>query len=385
MSTILARVIGGGSSAGTATARDVLAGKTFSNDDDIEIVGTATAIPATEHHVTTEDQVIIGPYSHTTGNQTLKGISTQNISASNIKSGVTAKINNGESDIVSATGTYTSVLSSGQTAMTAAQLLAGYSGFVNGSGEIQGLMVDKSGSSTTATVSRDENTGDILTQIPTNGYYNTSAYLKASGNVFGDAAQTDVLSGKYFTSSNGLKIQGSIGVQAGKTVYATTSDQTAVSSGKYCSGDIIVKKLTQTNLTAANILRGKTISINNGSTNVWSVAGNSAVMKMISGTINAGTTNIGYTYYTSLNDGTSKYGTFYKKEITRSITPVYVLTIYQDEGDYTIYDYTTRQFFTYWMAPCITGTFATSILSSSKITLLFPIENKSYNYYVFGY
>ena len=403
MSTILARVIGGGSSAGTATARDVLAGKTFSNDDDIEIVGTATAIPATEHHVTTEDQVIIGPYSHTTGNQTLKGISTQNISASNIKSGVTAKINNGESDIVSATGTYTSVLSSGQTAMTAAQLLAGYSGFVNGSGEIQGLMVDKSGSSTTATVSRDENTGDILTQIPTNGYYNTSAYLKASGNVFGDAAQTDVLSGKYFTSSNGLKIQGSIGVQAGKTVYATTSDQTAVSSGKYCSGDIIVKKLTQTNLTAANILRGKTISINNGSTNVWSVAGNSAVMKMISGTVNPNSAGNGSSLQT-IEKGISSYKTFYPINISRSVTPLYSVMFNKTRGSnmcsISICNYSTRRVYarhTVYKSgyssltnnKFIQGILPSNFFSSSYITLPRPQylsdTGNTMTYYVFGY
>ena len=326
MSTILARVIGGGSSAGTATARDVLAGKTFSNDDDVEIVGTATAVPATEYHVTTEDQTIITSDSHTTGNQTLKGITSENISVSNIRSGTTVKVNNGESDIVKVTGTYTSGLSSGQTAMTAAQLLAGYSGYVNGGNEIKGSMANKAGTTQTATVDRSGT--DIRMKIPADGYYNTSAYLKAAGSVFGDAAAGHVLSGKYFTSSNGLKIQGSIGSQAAKTVYATTSDQTAVASGKYCSGAITVKKLTQTNLAAANIKKGVTISINNGSSNVWSVAGN--IYRCLTGTVTTTST----TNYISVNSSTDEINTphnskrinIYYSDINPGFTPLHIFS-----------------------------------------------------------
>ena len=40
MSKVLCRVIGGGSSVGTAKAGDVSRGKTFSNDDDVEVQGT---------------------------------------------------------------------------------------------------------------------------------------------------------------------------------------------------------------------------------------------------------------------------------------------------------------------------------------------------------
>ena len=399
MSTILARVIGGGSSAGTATARDVLAGKTFSNDDDVEIVGTATEVPATEHHVTTEDQVIIPSYSHTTGNQTLKGVSIENISASNIKSGVTAKVNNGESDIVSVAGSYTSNLSEGQTAMTAAQLLAGYSGYVNGSGEIQGSMVNKGGATSTATVSRSGT--DILMRIPADGYYNTSSYLKAAGSVFGDAAQTHVLSGKYFTSSNGLKIQGSISSQAAKTVYATTSDQTAVSAGKYCSGAITVKKLTQTNLAAANILRGKTISINNGSTNVWSVTGNSAVMKMVSGsyiptwsTANSNNINAyvkddkGLTYSRIWGTDNYCYVAFDKKAL--NITPLYGLTFYNEEKTsyrHLLINYTNRNI-VFIEGPIFRGTLPSSLISTnpSSVTLVANrLISKEFVYYVMGY
>lgn len=63
----------------------------------------------------------------------------------------------------------------------------------------------------------------------------------------------------------------SITTKAAQTYYATTSDQT-IASGQYLSGAQTIKKLTQTNLTGANIKPGVTISVNNGNTNVWSVA-----------------------------------------------------------------------------------------------------------------
>lgn len=71
------------------------------------------------------------------------------------------------------------------------------------------------------------------------------------------------------------KVTQSITTKAAATYYATTSDQT-ISSGQYLSGAQTIKKLTQTNLTGANIKPGVTISINNGNTNVWSVAGSMA-------------------------------------------------------------------------------------------------------------
>lgn len=40
MGKILCRVVGGGSSVGTATTADVISGKTFSNDNDVELTGT---------------------------------------------------------------------------------------------------------------------------------------------------------------------------------------------------------------------------------------------------------------------------------------------------------------------------------------------------------
>ena len=68
------------------------------------------------------------------------------------------------------------------------------------------------------------------------------------------------------------KVTQSITTKAAATYYATTSDQT-ISAGQYLSGAQTIKKLTATNLTGANIKPGVTISVNNGNANVWSVAG----------------------------------------------------------------------------------------------------------------
>lgn len=100
-----------------------------------------------------------------------------------------------------------------------------------------------------------------------------------------------MLSGYSAFVNGGAEVQGSIETQDGKNVYATTSDQTAVDGGKYCSGNIVLKGLTQTNLTSANILRGKTIKVNNGNADVFSQAGSSNVLKCVSGSASQSTSS----------------------------------------------------------------------------------------------
>ena len=59
-----------------------------------------------------------------------------------------------------------------------------------------------------------------------------------------------------------------------KSVYATTSAQTITADNGYDALEQVdLGAISQTNLTAANIKSGTTISISNGSTNLWSVTG----------------------------------------------------------------------------------------------------------------
>ena len=59
-----------------------------------------------------------------------------------------------------------------------------------------------------------------------------------------------------------------------KSAYATTSAQTITADSGYDALESVsIGAVSQTNLTAANIKSGTTISISNGSTNLWSVTG----------------------------------------------------------------------------------------------------------------
>lgn len=60
---------------------------------------------------------------------------------------------------------------------------------------------------------------------------------------FGTATTGQVLSGKTFTSSAGLKVSGTIASQAGQTITPSTSKQTISCSGKYMTGNIVINAI----------------------------------------------------------------------------------------------------------------------------------------------
>lgn len=87
---------------------------------------------------------------------------------------------------------------------------------------------------------------------------------------------TPTVSAGYVSSATAstatVTLTASVTTKAAATYYATTSDQT-ISASQYLTGAQTIKALSQTNLSAANIKAGTTISVSNGNTNVWSVAG----------------------------------------------------------------------------------------------------------------
>ena len=95
---------------------------------------------ATTYNTSSSDQTISSG-KYLTGTQTIKAVTTSGISAANIKYGTTVKVGDSNDDdrITGVTGTFSgsSTVSSGQTAATAAQILSGYSAFVDGV-EVQG-------------------------------------------------------------------------------------------------------------------------------------------------------------------------------------------------------------------------------------------------------
>ena len=86
------------------------------------------------------------------------------------------------------------------------------------------------------------------------------------------AAATNIYSGKT-AGVNGTIVTGTMPLKGATTYYATTSEQTAFAANTYLTGNQTLAALSQTNLAAGNIKSGVTITVNNGSANVWSVAG----------------------------------------------------------------------------------------------------------------
>ena len=85
---------------------------------------------------------------------------------------------------------------------------------------------------------------------------NSSIKLYTASSNFGDATAADVLNGKTFTSSAGLKVTGSIPSKTAATYTPGTADQT-IASGQYLSGAQTVKG--DANLVAGNIKSGVSI------------------------------------------------------------------------------------------------------------------------------
>lgn len=142
----------------------------------------------------------------------------------------------------------------------------------------------------------------------------TGANIKPGVTIKVNNGATDVFS-----------VAGTMPSKAAATYYATTSDQT-ISSGQYLSGAQTIKKLTQSNLSSANILRGKTITINNGNANVWSVTGSTNVLKTAVVQVNSGLSRAGFQLRDYSYQTVSKYYMFYT-DINPGMTPVLALCL----------------------------------------------------------
>ena len=91
---------------GDATAADIKSGKKAWVGN-AEVTGTAGAVSASDYYPTGEEQTIITSGKFTTGAQKLKPVTTSNLSASNVRAGVTVKVGSADDDdsVASVTGT----------------------------------------------------------------------------------------------------------------------------------------------------------------------------------------------------------------------------------------------------------------------------------------
>lgn len=271
---------GGDTSDATATAADILQGKTAYGADG-KITGTIPSVEGKQIVPKASGQIAVAGNVYTTGARiipkednfipanirkdvsiwgvvgTLDPGSTPvpdpNLIPANVKAGVT---------IDGITGTFTS-----DATITADYILDGFSGYANGE-KITGNIPSK----------------DAATYTPstTDQYINAEQYLSGAQKIAGDANLTagNIAQGKEifgvtgtFTSDanataesmqlgvsayvNGTRVVGTAPIQEAKTVTPTTTEQTAVASGSFTTG--AVKVAGDANLVAENIKEGVSI------------------------------------------------------------------------------------------------------------------------------
>ena len=272
--------VGGDTSDATATPSDILEGKTAYGADG-KITGTIPSVEGKQIVPKAAGQIAVAGNVYTTGARiipkednfipanirkdvsiwgvvgTLDPGSTPapdpNLIPANVKAGVT---------IDGVTGTFTS-----DATITADYILDGFSGYANGE-KITGNIPSK----------------DAATYTPgtADQYINANQYLSGAQTITGDANLTadNIAQGKEifgvtgtFTSDanataesmqlgvsayvNGERVVGTAPIQEAKTVTPTTTEQTAVASGSFTSGE--VKVAGDANLIADNIKQGVSI------------------------------------------------------------------------------------------------------------------------------
>ena len=194
------------SAEGNANAGHVLAGKTFSNDDDTGILGEMVDNGPAEAEVielTAEDVEYTIPKGYHSGLRKIKS-KISGLVASVIKAGVT---------VGGILGTFTS-----DATVAAGDILSGKTAYKNGS-KITGSMPDR---------------GTVSYELPINGSYT-------------------VQSGRHSGSG---KVTQDIPTQGAQTITPGTTDKT-IASGRYLTGVQTIKG--DANLIPANILQGKSI------------------------------------------------------------------------------------------------------------------------------
>lgn len=252
----------------------------------------------------------------------------------------------------------TSIISGGDA--TANDILSGKTAYVDGR-EIIGAIVTVAGKTITpATSSQTESSSgkhyssDITvaaipnqqdggawtpstsaqTMVSANKYLKTAVTVNAIPNqqnggtwTPSTSAQTMVSANKYLKTA--VTVNAIPNQTTGGAKYATTSAQTILAANKWLTSALTIGALSQANLATANILRGKTITISNGSSNVWSVGGSNSVLKMISGNA-VGTTSSNVKKFDL--DSSSSINSMRYIAVNPGMTPVYAVSISRKNG-----------------------------------------------------
>lgn len=301
MATLIAAITGGDTSDATATAADILDGKTaYVNGG--KITGNIQGMPGLNYTPGTV------PLSVPAGVYTLGELTVAadaDCIPANIKAGV---------QIFSALGTFTN-----DATAIAADMLSGKTAYVNGA-LVTGSIPSKSAANyTPGTTNQIITAGQYLSGAQTilGDADLISANIKSGANIFGvagaaavvdtstgDAVAANILSGKK-AFVNGALVTGSIASKGAQTYTPGTADQT-ITSGQYLSGNQVISG--DADLVSGNIRSG---------VNIFGVAGAAAVVSTSDATAVAADMLSGKTAYVN---GTKITGTIASKGVA-TITP----------------------------------------------------------------
>lgn len=284
----LARLIPDASAAASLSGSYILSGHSAYDNAGNLIVGTISSKAAATYYPSTSDQTIsAGQYL--SGAQTIKAVTTTNISAANIKYGVVAQVgDSADSDrVMSVTGTFTAT-PSGKTALTAAALRSGYSGFINGN-QVDGSMPD-----TSVTLA--------LTNTSLSTYFNE-----------GTSSSNSISLTPTYTNNTAGYLAAHTTAQSGTTAYYTIKTATFTGDG----GNVALVADTTTN-------------------SVYQSAQNTGNVSIES---SAPTTSSGYVYVKLTGSGTAKAssaGWVENNGATATGSSTKYLKILQYDGSYTV-------------------------------------------------
>ena len=358
---------------GTVDAGEMLADKTAYVKGN-KVTGTIASKAAATYNTSTSDQTIsAGQYL--SGAQTIKAVTTSNLTAANVKNGVNIKVgdSNEAGRIINVTGTF-----GNDATVAAGDMLSGKIAY-NGANKITGSIPSKAAATyNTSTSDQTITTGQYISGVQTikavttanisaanikNGVVvkvgdanSATRIANVTGTFTGDgtAAAGDILSGKI-GYVKGNKITGNIASLAATTYNASTSDQT-IAAGKYLSGAQTIRKITTANISAANIKKGVTIQVGD--------SGSATRIANVTGTCNP-FAMMGSTQVPMIFHRNQSFGGWYYQGTSGSYASETTV------GYYSIYGYVTGETKTFVVPTKITFTIFTGwhVNNTTTITL----------------
>lgn len=265
---------------------------------------------ATTYNTSTANQTI-GSGQYLTGNQTILGVTTSNLSAQNIVAGVVVKIGdaNNASRITQVTGTATIGTDTTDATLTSGgQMLSAYTAYAKGT-KYTGTIPTRTSANVTVNGSTITTASGYYSQavaksiqsaqlgvrnesvsispaitINTNGLITVTAsgscstYVEVGGDGWASDGDAETYSTGTVTISGSNTSQ--LTSQAASTYYVSTADQT-IASQRWLVGAQTIKSVTTSNITAANIVSGVVVRVGD--------TGNASRILQVTGTAQTGT------------------------------------------------------------------------------------------------